>query len=147
MKDWVDSSISRDAPPVMPANAGIQGRLGAGFKLAWIPACAGMTDGRLQRACPRTYARMYSTGRDLDLGYFRDTDGREVDFVVVEGRAPVLCVEAKWGDTDVDRGLRYLKARFPDCDAWQISATGRKDYASREGIRVCPAAGFLKDLV
>jgi predicted AAA+ superfamily ATPase len=87
------------------------------------------------------------TGRDLDLRYFRDTDGREVDFVVVEGRAPVLCVEAKWGDTDVDRGLRYLKARFPDCDAWQISATGRKDYASREGIRVCPAAGFLKDLV
>ena len=24
-------------------------------------------------------------GRDLELRYFRDTDGREVDFVVVEG--------------------------------------------------------------
>jgi hypothetical protein len=60
---------------------------------------------------------------------------------------PVLCVESKWGDADVDKGLRYLKARFPDCDAWQISATGHKDYTSREGIRVCPAVGFLKDLV
>jgi hypothetical protein len=27
-------------------------------------------------------------GRDVELRYFRDTDGREVDFVVVEGRLP-----------------------------------------------------------
>jgi hypothetical protein len=52
-------------------------------------------------------------GRALDLRYFRDTDGREVDFVVVERRAPVLFVECKWGDADIDKGLRYLKARFP----------------------------------
>src|SRR5881628_2490075 len=36
-------------------------------------------------------------GRDLDLRYFRDADGREVDFVVVEGRTPVRFVECKWG--------------------------------------------------
>jgi hypothetical protein len=42
-------------------------------------------------------------GRDLDLRYFRDTDGREVDFVVVEGQRPKLLVECKWADTDVDR--------------------------------------------
>ena len=33
-------------------------------------------------------------------------------------------VECKWGDAEVDRGLRYLKARFPKAEAWQISATG-----------------------
>jgi predicted AAA+ superfamily ATPase len=87
-----------------------------------------------------------TTGRDLDLRYFRDTDGREVDFVVVERRVPLLCVESKWGDAEVDKGLRYLKARFPECEAWQISATGRKDYTSRQGIRVCPAIAFLKGL-
>jgi hypothetical protein len=37
-------------------------------------------------------------GRDLELRYFRDTDGREVDFVVVEGRTPTLFVECKWSD-------------------------------------------------
>ena len=32
--------------------------------------------------------------------------------------------------------LRYLKARFPEAEAWQIWATGSKDYRSPEGIRV-----------
>jgi predicted AAA+ superfamily ATPase len=86
-------------------------------------------------------------GREIDLRYFRDTDGREVDFVVVERRAPVLLVESKWGDAPVDRGLRYLKARFPDARAWQVSATGRKDYVTPEGIRVAPAATLLSTLV
>ena len=36
-------------------------------------------------------------GRDVELRYFRDLDGREVDFVVTERRVPVLLVEAKWG--------------------------------------------------
>lgn len=86
-------------------------------------------------------------GRDLELRYFRDTDGREVDFVVVEGRRPLLFVEAKWGDADVDRSLRYLRARFPSSDAWQVSATGRKDFISADGIRVCPAIELLRSLV
>ena len=86
-------------------------------------------------------------GRDLELRYFRDTDGREVDFVVVERRKPILFVEAKWGDAEVDRSLRYLKARFPDCDAWQISANGRRDFVSPEGIRVSPALELLGTLV
>jgi uncharacterized protein len=86
-------------------------------------------------------------GRGLELRYFRDTDGREVDFVVVEGRRPQLLVECKWGDTAVDRGLRYLKARFPAADAWQISATGSKDYLTPDGIRVSPALALLDQLI
>ena len=86
-------------------------------------------------------------GRDLELRYVRDTDGREVDFVIVEGRRPVLCVECKWADPAVDKSLRYFKVRFPDCDAWQLSATGTKDYIDTHGIRVAPALTLLKTLV
>jgi hypothetical protein len=86
-------------------------------------------------------------GRDLELRYFRDTDGREVDFVVVEGRRPRLLVECKWGDSTVDRGLRYLKVRFPDAEAWQVSATGSKDYLTPDGIRVSPALALLDRLI
>jgi predicted AAA+ superfamily ATPase len=86
-------------------------------------------------------------GRDLELRYFRDVDCREVDFVVVERRRPILLVECKLGDTAPDRGLRYLKARFPDTDAWQISSTGTKDYLTPEGIRVAPAIELLRRLV
>jgi len=86
-------------------------------------------------------------GRDVELRYFRDTDGREVDFVVVERRAPVLMVECKWSDAEVDRSLRYLKVRFPAAEAWQVSATGTKDFVSPDGIRVAPALTLLNGLV
>jgi hypothetical protein len=68
-------------------------------------------------------------------------------FVVVEGRQPLLIVECKWADADVDRGLRYLKARFPKADAWQLSATGTRDYRTPEGIRIAPALELLRSLV
>ncbi len=86
-------------------------------------------------------------GRDVELRYFRDTDGREVDFVVVEGRRPLLMVECKWGDAEPDRSLRYLRARFPKTEAWQISAQGSRDYVTPEGIRVAPALRLLQSLV
>ena len=86
-------------------------------------------------------------GRDLELRYFRDTDGREADFVVVEGRKPLLIVECKWGDSGVDRGVRYLKARFPQAEAWQVSAIGTKDYVTPDGIRISPALPLLNRLL
>ena len=86
-------------------------------------------------------------GRDVELCYFRDTDRREVDFVVVEGRTPKLLVECKWADTPVDRALHYLMARFKGCEAWQISAGGSKDYVTADNIRVAPAIALLRRLI
>jgi hypothetical protein len=86
-------------------------------------------------------------GRDLELRYFRDTDGREVDFVVTEGQSPRVLVECKWGDAGLDKSLRYVKAKFPAADAWQVSATGAKDYLTPEGVRVAPALALLRTLV
>lgn len=85
-------------------------------------------------------------GRDVELRYFRDVDGREVDFVLVEYRKPVRLVECKWSDAPIDRGFRYLKARFPSADAWQVSAVGTKDFMSPDGVRACPALTFLREL-
>ena len=85
--------------------------------------------------------------RPLELRYFRDVDGREVDFVVVERGAPIALVECKLGDDAVSPGLRYMKARFPAVTAWQISARGVRDYLSAEGVRVAPAARLLRDLI
>src|SRR5712691_642141 len=85
-------------------------------------------------------------GRDVELRYFRDVDGREVDFVVVERRRPTHLVECKWTDAPVDRGLRYLKVRFPNAEAWQLSAIGTKDYVTPEGVRAAPALTLLRRL-
>jgi len=85
-------------------------------------------------------------GRALELRYFRDEDGREVDFVVTEDRRPILLIECKWDDSPLSKELRYLKERFPAARAWQLSAIGKKDFKSPEGIRVSPALTFLRDL-
>lgn len=88
-----------------------------------------------------------TAGRDVELRYFRDIDGREVDFVVTEAGQPRHLIECKWSDADADRGLRYLHERFPQAAAWQISATGSKDYQRPDGIRVAPALELLKTLI
>jgi predicted AAA+ superfamily ATPase len=86
-------------------------------------------------------------GRDLELRYFRDIDGREVDFIVTERRKPILAVESKLGDEPASKHLRYFKARFPHCDAWQVALDGSKDFVTPEGIRVAPALSWLRTLV
>ena len=88
-----------------------------------------------------------SQGRALELRYFRDIDGREVDFVITEGGVPIACVECKLGDDAVSSGLRYFKARFPGVVAWQVSAQGQRDYLSADGVRVAPAWRLLAELV
>jgi len=88
-----------------------------------------------------------SSGRDLELRYFRDVHGHEVDFVVLEKRQPIRLIECKWGDADINPSLKDLFRRYPKAEAWQISATGTQDYRTPEGLRVSPARLFLKGLV
>jgi len=93
------------------------------------------------------YFREDSEGLRTELRYFRDIEGHEVDFVAVEDGKPGLFVECKTSDRDVSAPLRYLKERFREVPAWQISATGKSDYLSPEGIRVAPALKLLETLV
>jgi hypothetical protein len=86
-------------------------------------------------------------GRDIELRYFRDVEGREVDFVIVENRFPLRFIECKWGDDGVSQVMRFLRERFSQADFWQISAVGKKDFKTTDGIRVCPAWVFLRDLI
>jgi uncharacterized protein len=86
-------------------------------------------------------------GRDLELRYLRDVQGREVDFVIVENRQPIRFIECKWVDDDIHPALRYASERFPKAEFWQITAVGTKDFRTTSGIRVCPAVTFLKELI
>lgn len=86
-------------------------------------------------------------GRELDLRYFRDIDGREVDFIITEDGKPIKAIEVKWNDADIGKGLKYFKTKFPACEAWQISAIGHKDYISKDKIRVAHALKLLTMLV
>ncbi|MCL5261028.1 MAG: ATP-binding protein [Gammaproteobacteria bacterium] len=91
--------------------------------------------------------RQDTLGEDCELYYFRDIDGREVDFVIGTKSNPELFIECKWNDDQISPSLKYLKERFKTAEYWQISAIGTKDYVSDSGIRVAPARKFLAKLI
>lgn len=91
--------------------------------------------------------RQDAYGEELELRYFRDVDGREVDFVVVNRKKPLIFIECKWDDSPTSPALKYLKTRFSDGEFWQISANGKKDFVDKSGIRVAPAVKLLKKLI
>ncbi len=88
-----------------------------------------------------------SEGRDLDLRYFRDKDGREVDFVVTEKDQPIQLIECKLADRPADKNLRYLSSKYPKAEALQVAARGRRDATTAEGLRFLPAIEWLKHLI
>lgn len=48
-------------------------------------------------------------GREMELRYFRDIDGREVDFIITEEGEPRHAIEVKYNDADIGKGLKYFK--------------------------------------
>lgn len=86
-------------------------------------------------------------GRNLELRYLRDIEGREVDFVLVEDGKPLELIECKWSDREVSSSLKYAAARLPGVKATQIYAEGSADYVTKENIAVMPALKYLRKLV
>lgn len=86
-------------------------------------------------------------GKDMALQYFRDIDGREVDFVITEDKDPIMCIECKVKDEKPSKPLQYFFRKFPSCKAWQVTLEGNKNSTTKEGIRIAPAEVFLSTLV
>ena len=83
-------------------------------------------------------------GHRMELRYLRDTDRREVDFVVLRDRKPLFAVEAKSGDRGVSAAARYFKARTA-IPRWYQVHLGSKDVVS-DGIRILPFAALCAEL-
>ena len=86
-------------------------------------------------------------GKDVELRYFRDIDRREVDFVIVENSKPVHFIECKTSGKAQSPSLRYLKERFPDVPASQLTLDADLDVLTKDNIHICSADKFLANLV
>jgi hypothetical protein len=83
-------------------------------------------------------------GYRMELRYVRDTDRREVDFVVVKDRKPVFAVECKSGDKAVSPAARYFAERTPIPVFYQVHL-GERHY-QRGNVIVLPFTRFCRDL-
>ena len=83
-------------------------------------------------------------GHRMELRFIRDTDRREVDFVVVRDQKPVFAVECKSGEKSPSRAIDYFRQRTGIVDFYQVHL-GQRDYLSN-GTRVLPFRTFCKEL-
>jgi predicted AAA+ superfamily ATPase len=87
------------------------------------------------------------TGRKASLGFLRDKEKREVDFVVLIDRKPRQLVEVKLADDAFSKSLSYFRQVFPTAQAHQVvkSLARPKEDAERR-LRMVPAASYLAEV-
>ncbi len=85
-------------------------------------------------------------GYAMELRFIRDTDKREIDFVVLQDEKPLFAVECKSGDRQVAPAARYFRERTPIPRFYQVHR-GAKDYGAADtDVRVLPFTQFCKEL-
>ena len=80
----------------------------------------------------------------MELRFIRDTDRREVDFVVLRDKQPLFAVECKSGEKSPGRAIEYFRQRTQIPQFYQVHL-GQRDYIAA-GTRVLPFTTFCGEL-
>ena len=82
----------------------------------------------------------------MEMRFIRDTDKREVDFVVLRDGRPEFAVECKSGERSASPACRYFRERTDIPRFYQVHL-GTKDFGNATaGTRVLPFATFCSEL-
>ncbi|HMO19221.1 MAG TPA: DUF4143 domain-containing protein, partial [Oligoflexia bacterium] len=84
-------------------------------------------------------------GHSMELRYLRDTDGREIDFVVLKNKKPLFAVECKTGEKELSKHIEYFRERTSIPEFYQVHMKSR-DYGSAARGRVLPFTRFVEEL-
>ncbi len=83
-------------------------------------------------------------GDSLELRFIRDAQKREIDFVVLRNKKPLLAVECKCGEQALSRNIAYFAARTNIPQFYQVHM-GKRDYEVAEHrARVLPLTKFAE---
>lgn len=85
-------------------------------------------------------------GYPMEVRYLRDTDGREIDFVVLKNKKPIFAVECKTGEKSLSPSISYFKERTEIPEFFQVHL-GTKDFGSNQTGRVLPFQKFCREKV
>lgn len=83
-------------------------------------------------------------GHRMELRYLRDTDRREVDFVVLENRKPRFAVECKTGDKAISPAIRYFAQRTDIPRFYQVHRA--RGHFETGNVTVLPFTRFCEEL-
>lgn len=83
-------------------------------------------------------------GHVMELRFIRDTDKREIDFVVLKDKKPLFAVECKTGEKNLSPHIKYFKERLPIPKYYQVHL-GKKSFTDAEtGVMVIPFEEFCE---
>ena len=80
----------------------------------------------------------------MELRYLRDTDKREVDFVVLKDGKPIFAVECKSGEKAIGPAIRYFAERTPIPGFYQTHLG--ESYFSNGKVTVVPFIKLCEEL-
>lgn len=84
---------------------------------------------------------------DTPVCYWRDKQGREVDFVLARGRDEVDVIECKWNsDAFESDALHVFRSHYPKGRNYLLSPLGSQGYTKHFGtheVRVCSPSEFI----
>jgi predicted AAA+ superfamily ATPase len=83
-------------------------------------------------------------GYNMEIRYLRDTDGREIDFVVLKNKKPLFAVECKTGEKALSRHIPYFLERTTIPEVFQVHL-GTRDFGSNKTGRVLPFVKFCEE--
>ena len=107
------------------------------------PRFENMVAGHLLKYC---HALEDAEGYGMELRYIRDTDKREIDFVVLRDGKPEFAVECKTGDRKASPACRYFRERTAIPRFYQVHL-GRQSFGNAESdTLVLPFHSFCAEL-
>jgi uncharacterized protein len=84
-------------------------------------------------------------GYNMEIRYLRDTDGREIDFVVLKNKKPLFAVECKTGEKALSPHIPYFLERTTIPEVFQVHL-GTRDFGSNKTGRVLPFVKFCEEM-
>ncbi len=84
-------------------------------------------------------------GYRMELRFLRDTDRREIDFVVLQNQKPRFAVECKSGEKSPSAAIDYFRQRTEIPAFYQVHL-GKRDYVAHDGTRVLPFGIFCREM-
>ena len=85
-------------------------------------------------------------GRDLELRYFQNDKKKEVDFIILEDKKPILFLEVKSSIKRPAEGIRYLKKIMPEVRSIIIAPDQSEHLQDNFGIEKQGLLEFLQTL-
>ena len=107
---------------------------GPGAKLKNLVACALLKEIHFKADC---------YGKELQLCYLKNKDGKEIDFLVTAAALPKLMLEVKWSDEKISSNFKIFEKYLPKVEKLQVVKELKKEKTYPDGTEVRKAHNWL----